>query len=116
MKKMILLPGAVLGFTLRSLSQIQGDVLDGKEKGIPNAMIIAMDSAGKSADTVRSDTRGFYSFNNLKPGSYRIEVRAAGYQTAVIKDILVKKEDIGLVDDDLYAGQRIDVSLTAARK
>jgi hypothetical protein len=115
MKKMIFLFAVVVGFTLRSFSQVQGDVTDAKATGIPNAMIIAMDSSDRSTDTVRSDTRGFYSFNNLKSGHYRIEVRAAGFQTATIKDILVKKEDIGLFDDDLYAGQRLDVSLTARK-
>ncbi|SRR5258705_13222397 len=115
MKRIIFLLGTILGFTVRSFSQIEGDVNDPKDKGIPNAMIIAMDSARKTADTVKSDTRGFYSFNKLKPGKYKIEIKAAGFQTAVMENIVVQEGDIGLVEDDLYAGQRLNITLTPAK-
>jgi len=104
--------GAILGFMIRSFSQIQGDITDPKEKGIPNATVIATDSVRKSVDTVKSDDRGFYSFDNLKPGNYKIEIKAAGFQMAVIKNIEVKEGDIGMVEDDLYHGQRLDITLT----
>ena len=112
MKRIIFLLGAILGFTIRSFSQIQGDITDLKEKGIPNAMIIATDPVSKVADTVKSDSRGFYSFDKLKPGNYKIEIKAAGFQTAVIESIVVKEEHVGLVDDDLYNGHRLDITLT----
>ena len=102
MKKIIFLLIAILGFCVRSFSQVQGDVTDPKDKGIPNAMIIAMDSASKIADTVKSDNRGFYSFDHLKPGNYKIEIKAVGFKTTVIENIVVKEGDIGLVEDDLY--------------
>ena len=115
MKRMLFLFGAILGFTIRSFSQIQGDITDPKDNGISNAMIIATDSARKVVDTVKSDNRGFYSFDNLKPGKYKIEVKAIGFQTAVIENIVVKEGDIGLVEDDLYNGQRLDITLTPAK-
>jgi len=115
MKRIIFLLGAILGFTVGSFSQIQGDITDPKDKGIQNAMIIAMDSARKTADTVKSDTRGFYTFNNLKPGNYKIEIKAAGFQPAIIKNIVVKEGEIGLVEDDLYNGQRLNITLTPAK-
>ena len=107
--------GTILGFAVRSFSQIQGDVTDPKDKGIPNALIIAMDSVRKTADTVKSDSRGFYSFSDLKPAEYKIEIKAVGFQTAVIKNILVKEEHVGLVEDDLYNGQRLNITLTPAK-
>jgi hypothetical protein len=115
MKKRLFLFGVILGFTARSFSQIQGDINDPKEKGIPNAMIIATDSVRRSVDTVKSDSRGFYSFDKLKPGNYKIEVKAVGFQMAIIKDIVVKEGDIGMVEDDLYHGQRLDITLNPAK-
>ena len=115
MKRIIFLSGAILWFTARTFSQIQGDITDPKVKGIPNAMIIAMDTIRKTADTVKSDSRGFYSFDKLKPAEYKIEIKAVGFQTAVIKNILVKEEHVGLVEDDLYNGQRLDITLTPAK-
>jgi hypothetical protein len=117
MRKILFLFVIVFGFTPRSFSQVQGDVLDVKEAGIANAIIIATDSATRSVDTVKTDTRGFYSFDKLKPGKYRIEARAAGFQTVIIKDIIVKKEDTGKVEEeDLYAGQRLDITLVKASR
>ena len=115
MRRIFFLFGVVLGFTVRSFSQVQGDITDPKDKGIPNAMIIATDSVTKSVDTVKSDSRGFYSFDKLKPGKYKIEVKAVGFQTAVIENIVVKEGDIGLVEDDLYNGQRLDITLNPAK-
>ena len=115
MRRMLFLLGAILGFTVRSFSQVQGDVTDPKDKGIPNAIIIATDSVKKSVDTVKSDSRGFYSFDHLKPGNYKIEIKAVGFQTAVIKDIVVKEGEIGLVEDDLYNGQRLNITLLPAK-
>ena len=115
MKKMLFLFGAILGFTVRSFSQVQGDITDPKDKGIPNAMIIATDSVSKVADTVKSDSRGFYSFDKLKPGKYKIEVKATGFRLVVLENIIVKPEDIGLHDEDMYAGQRLDIMLSLSK-
>ena len=60
--------GTILLFTFNASAQIQGDVVDQKNKGIVNAILIATDTIKKVADTVKSDNRGFYVFNRLKPG------------------------------------------------
>ena len=115
MKRIIFLLGAMLGFCIRSFSQVQGDITDPKDKGIPNAIIIAIDSAKNMADTVKSDSRGFYSFEKLKPGKYKIEVKATGFRLVALENIIVKPEDIGLHDEDMYAGQRLDIMLSLSK-
>ena len=115
MKRILIIWGAMLGFNVTSFSQIEGDVMDPKDKGIPNAILIATDSTRNIADTVKSDNRGFYFFTNLKPGKYKIEVKAAGFQPAVLQNIVVKEEDTGVVDDDMYNGQRLDIILIPAK-
>jgi len=115
MKRIIFLLAVILVVCARSFSQVQGDITDPKDKGIPNAMIIAIDSAKKTADTVKSDSRGFYSFDNLKPGIYKIEVKATGFRFVALENIIVKPEDIGLHDEDMYAGQRLDIMLSLSK-
>jgi len=115
MKIFIIFLGLMWLVTLNSYAQIQGDVVDTREKGIPNAMIIATDSLTRSADTVKSDHRGFYEFKNLKPGKYKIEVKAAGFKTALFENIIVKEGDIGAYEIDLYRGQRLDITLSPAK-
>jgi len=112
----IILFGIMLLLAVNASAQIQGDVVDSTDKGVPNAIIIATDTVKKIADPVKSDYRGFYSFIGLKPGNYKIEVKADGFQPAVIENIIVKEGDTGeLIGGDLYRGQRLDITLTPAK-
>jgi hypothetical protein len=100
-----------------AFAQIEGDVADQKNKGVPDAIIIATDLARKVADTVKSDKRGFYEFKGLKPGKYIIEVKAAGFQSSTQKNVVVNEEDTGAPkgEEDLYWGQRLNITLTSAK-
>ena len=111
MKEIVLIAGIILLLTLCAYSQIQGDVIDQNEKGIPNAVVIATDTVTKMTDTVKSDHRGFYDFKGLKPGIYKIEAMASGFQHANYENIEVKDGDIGHTQVDLYRGQRLQLSL-----
>ena len=113
----IIVFGASLLLTVTAASQIQGDVAGINDKGVPNAMIIATDSIRNTVDTVKTDSRGFYDFKGLKPGKYKIEVKAAGFQVAVIESVEVKEGDTGLLEgeEDLYRGQRLDFKLISAK-
>ena len=115
MKTIFLTVATLVGLTMKVFAQIQGDVIDINEKGITNAMIIATDSLTKVADTVKSDNRGFYDFHNLKPGRYKIEVRAKGFKPVVIENIIVKEGDVGYFERDLYRGQRLDITLSPSK-
>lgn len=77
--------------TIKGFTQIQGGVFDGKKQGIANALIIASDTSDKVVDSVRSDKRGFYIFNGLTPGIYRIEAKAKGFQESVHENIIANK-------------------------
>jgi hypothetical protein len=108
----IILFGIMLLFAVSVSGQIQGDVVDSTDKGVPNAIIIATTLVKNIADTIKTDKRGFYSFNGLKPGKYKIEVKADGFQPAVIENVVVKEEHTGkLIGGDLYSGQRLDITM-----
>lgn len=99
-----------------AFTQIQGDVVDQNNKGIAGVIIIATDSLRNVIDTVKSDNRGFYSFNNLTPGNYKIQMKATGFKLVVIENILVKKDQTGVITGgDLYNGQRLDIILSPAK-
>lgn len=98
-------------------AQIEGDVRDSKDKGIPKALVIAIDSAGHTVDSARTDDRGFYVFNTLKKGSYKIEVKAIGFISAVFENIKVIK-DVSVPTDetkDVSNATRLDINLTRVK-
>ncbi len=118
MKTIIIFLVASLSISFKSFAQIQGDIVDPKEKGISNAIIIAIDSVRNTADTVKTDHRGFYEFKNLRPGKYKIQVKANGFKLTTIENIIVREGDVGAVsgEPDLYSGQRLDITLTPLKK
>lgn len=109
--------GIILLFVINSFAQIQGGVFDQKKEGIPNAIIIATDSARNFIDTVRSDKRGFYAFKGLKPGKYKIEAKAPGFMTAVFENIQANQEDPdeGIDRDDISSATRLEIVLKPAK-
>lgn len=116
MRKIIILFATILLFVISAFAQIEGDVADQKDKGVPNAFIIATDSAGKVVDTVKSDERGFYEFKGLRLGKYIIKAKAAGFLPAVYKNVEVNASPVGANEgDDTYYAIRLDIALTPAK-
>ncbi|TAL50705.1 MAG: carboxypeptidase regulatory-like domain-containing protein [Chitinophagaceae bacterium] len=93
-------------------SQIEGDIEDSNSKGIADAVITATDTTGKLVATVRSDKRGFYFFNGLKIGKYKIEVKAPGFKDAVYENVKVRIEIRSEKEgNDISAATRLDIAL-----
>ncbi|MEO6611992.1 MAG: carboxypeptidase-like regulatory domain-containing protein [Chitinophagaceae bacterium] len=97
MKKIIIITGILTGAALSSSAQVEGNVTDASGKFIANAVIIAIDSAKNSADTIKSDKGGYFIYKKLTAGKYTITVKAAGYQHGIYENILVKTD---IPDDD----------------
>jgi Carboxypeptidase regulatory-like domain len=104
MKRYILFFAGLFLVSQIAFAQVEGDVVDEKEKAITTAVITATDSTGKVVDTVKTDERGFYNFRKLKPGKYKIEVKATGFQThAQTISVLPTPKDANDADDTYYA-------------
>jgi TonB family protein len=69
-------------FTLRAqqagTTTITGTVSDPTGAVVPNATVVAIDQSGTRETTV-SGSVGSYSFSNIPPGVYTLEVRAPGF-------------------------------------
>jgi iron complex outermembrane recepter protein len=77
--------------SVKSFSQIEGDVRSKDNIRISKAYIIALDTLNNVVDSVQTDDEGFYSFTNLKPGKYFIEAKAFGFQKRLYKNIVARE-------------------------
>jgi hypothetical protein len=112
MIKIIILFVTILFFAMKTFAQIEGDIVDEKDEGVPNAIIIASDSTGKVIDTVKSDKRGYYEFKGLRSGKYIIKAKVPGFVSAVYQNIEVSAAPTRANDgDDTYYAIRLDISL-----
>ena len=115
MKKII--PFLLLTFALRlhAIAQVEGDVTDKTLKSITNAIITATDTVTKKVDTTKTDERGFYYFTGLKPGIYKIEAKAQGFQPAIYFFKVNKAPEGANETDDTYYAETLDIILTVTK-
>ena len=78
--------------------QIEGQVIDQREKGMPNIALTVKDTSGKVLGTVKSDNLGYFGFKGLKQGKYKVETKVAGFRP-VSNNAMVDEVEAG---DDQY--------------
>ena len=112
MKKIIAFLLLTFAFGWQARAQVEGDVTDKTLKSITNATIIATDTVTKKVDTTRTDERGFYYFKGLKPGIYKIEARAPGFQPSISYFKVNKAPEGANETDDTYYAETLDIILS----
>ena len=68
---------------------IRGQVADPSGAVIPNATVVVLDSAGKTAGKATSDNGGVYTIHGLTPGTYSVWVTAEGFAAFRVPSIAV---------------------------
>jgi hypothetical protein len=68
---------------------IRGQVADPTGAVIPNANVVVLDSAGKTAGKATSDNGGVYAIHGLAPGTYSVWVTAQGFAAFRVPSIVV---------------------------
>ncbi len=110
----------VLAFALL-LHQAQAQTLQGDFAGvvrdptgavIPNADVAIINEASSAARNVKTDSQGRYQARGFYVGTYRVEVRAAGFHTGVMKGVELRPAAMTPVDFSLQvatAGDSVTV-------
>ena len=111
MKKFVPFLVLSIAFGIQALGQVEGDVTDKTLKSITNAIIIATDTVTKKVDSTKTDERGFYYFTGLKPGIYKIEARAPGFQPTSSYFKVNKAPEGANETDDTYYAETLDIVL-----
>ncbi len=61
-------------------ADLRGRVLDASSAGVSNASVTLTDSSTNIRQETTSSSAGDYSFTNLNPGSYQLDVTATGFE------------------------------------
>src|SRR5215472_9160261 len=72
---------AALCFGQSERGNITGFVTDATNAAVPNAPVKVMNTGTNAATSLVASMSGEYSAANLGPGTYRLEVAMAGFQT-----------------------------------
>jgi hypothetical protein len=72
-----------------SSGAITGSVIDPAGAVVPKATVVAEDSARGLRHAAVTDSDGRYELLNIPPGSYNVTVKVSGFQTEVMKGVVV---------------------------
>src|SRR5579864_4363625 len=87
---------------------IVGEVTDASGAVIPNATVTAKNTETGLSRTATTDGGGRYSFVNVLPGKYTLNVVGTGFRTFVATDFEVSPNTVARVDAKLEVGQITD--------
>src|SRR6266545_3286612 len=98
-------------------ASVGGVVTDPSGAFVPGVSITVTNVATGVSQTVQTNERGFYLVTFLRPGTYRVEALAAGFNPVTRQNLNLDVEQAARVDFALQVGsvtQTLDVSAAAA--
>ena len=99
----------------QSTASIQGTVVDQSGAAVPGAKITVRNQATGFEQTSQTDSAGNYLVPALPVGTYRIEIRAGGFQTQVVNDLKLDVATTVVQDFQLKVGTVTqEVTITGA--
>src|ERR1700680_1875704 len=85
-------------------AQLSGMIQDPSEAAVAGAEITLRSDQNGGRRTTRSSEAGLYNLTTLKPGTYRMTVRAAGFETVVREGIELQIGENARLDFTLRIG------------
>ena len=73
---------------------ISGTVVDPQGAVVSGAQVKATNVSTGTVQNTKSDSAGLFRFNLINTGTYKIEITAQGFKTAVANDVLVSAGDV----------------------
>ncbi len=94
----VALPGLLFAGTMQAQfsSSLQGTVTDPSGAVVGNATVTLTNTETNSKRTATTSGSGSYAFGSLAPGSYTVEVVAAGFQTTQVATNLTTEQQAGV--------------------
>ena len=83
---------------------LNGTVTDGTGALIPSAHVSVTKLATGVAKTVDTTSSGLYVVTALIPGTYKVEIKAAGFKTEAVNDVKLVIDEVARVDARLEVG------------
>ncbi|MEN9917712.1 MAG: hypothetical protein RL662_148 [Bacteroidota bacterium] len=105
-----------LGIMAQQSRSIQGVVIDkGSREVIPYASLLLQGAS----NGVLSDSLGFFSFDNLPPGAYTLQVSSLGYRTLLTPQYLITTRNVSVtveLDENINQLKEVSVAPSPFRR
>src|SRR5579864_5514071 len=98
----IALPGS--GQVSNSMAALKGTVLDEQGKIVPDATVTVSNPTTGFTKAVKTGADGTYQILSLNPGTYRVEIVAAGFEKLVAQSVVLTLGTAAVYDAQLKLG------------
>ncbi len=85
-------------------ADIIGTITDASGAALPNATVTLVNLETRDTKTFKTDDSGAYTFSNLNPGHYQINIQETGFQSVKISDAVVSAGDRRRLDQTMTVG------------
>ncbi len=89
------------------LGVLTGRVIDASGNAVANATVTATGIENSQVRSATSGTNGFYKFEGLPPGNYRLKFEATGLKPSEIPSTTVDGTELTVPDEKLEAGESV---------
>src|SRR5262245_3919690 len=86
---LLLLMAGVIGYGQTPTATLSGVVRNDQGEAIKEATVTVKNSATGKARQVATDNNGRYTFANLEPGSYEMQVQATGFKITIQRNLIL---------------------------
>src|SRR5215470_8964311 len=100
--------GALQAFAQFESATLTGVVTDPANAVVPDADIRAINIGTNQETAATTNSEGRYTFTNLRPGSYRVSAKAAGFKETVSSGIVLQINQAARLNFELIVGQLSD--------
>jgi hypothetical protein len=104
----LLLPAARFASAQSTTADITGTVTDASGANIPNAKVTVTNLDTKETRTAQTSDVGDYTFTQLGPGTYSIQVSQTGFKSIIIPSISLSASDRAREDAKLEVGSETE--------
>ena len=95
---LLLAPSAVRAQGVGTSGSITGTVIDPSGAVVPNATVAAEESARGIKFTATTESGGAFRLTGLPPATYNLTVRVAGFQSEILKGVVVNVGEVTIAD------------------
>lgn len=88
----------------KGLATLRGTITDSRGALVSGAVLTLVDPSSKISRTASTKDSGTYEFSAVNPGTYRLEIKKAGFRDETVDNILLEDGRVSIKDVSLTVG------------
>ena len=98
----------------QTTASLSGNVQDASGAILPNAKVVVTNTASKDKRELKTNSSGYFTVAGLIPGTYTVEITAAGFRGLLKSDIMIDSGDVRNLPNLALTAGSVNESVTVS--